>query len=122
MNESIVPDKTNTSEESSERPTVISVIAVIMFLNGIVTLASGVMYEAGPLVLASGAVAILLSLGLWKLWSWSWLGTILLQIVALGTALYYWYTLGSINFWAIGIAIIIIWYLLRSETRSVFFN
>ena len=122
MNESVLPEESANSEEGTQRPVVVMVIAVALFLNGIITLATGLMVEAGPFVLASGAVALLLSLGLWKLWSWAWFGTILLQIVALGVAIYYWYTLGSINFWSIGIAVIIILYLLRSEIRAAFFG
>jgi uncharacterized membrane protein len=122
MNESVLHEEIENNEENAQRPVVVSIIAVAMFLNGLVTVVTGLMFEAEPYVLASGAVALLLSLGLWKLWSWAWIGTILLQIVALGVAIYYWYTLGSINFWSIGIAIIIILYLLRSEIRAAFFG
>ena len=122
MNESVLQEEIDNNEESAQRPVVVSIIAVAMFLNGLITVVTGLMFEAEPYVLASGAVALLLSLGLWKLWSWAWIGTILLQIVALGAAIYYWYTLGSINFWSIGIAIIIILYLLRSEIRAAFFG
>ncbi len=122
MNESVWQEEIDNNGESAQRPVVVRIIAVAMFLNGLVTVVTGLMFEAEPYVLASGAVALLLSLGLWKLWSWAWIGTILLQIVALGTAIYYWYTLGSINFWSIGIAIIIILYLVRSEIRDAFFG
>ena len=122
MNESALQEESASNEESTQRPVVVSIIAVALLLNGIVTVVTGLMVEAGPFVLASGAAALLLSLGLWKIWSWAWFGTILLQIVALGVAFYYWYTLGSINFWSISIAIIIILYLLRSEIRDAFFG
>jgi len=128
MNERSLPEErvnnleSANSEAVTQRPVVVMVIVVALFLNGIITLATGLMVGAGPFVLVSGAVALLLSLGLWKLWSWAWFGTILLQIIALGFAFYYWYTLGSINFWSIGIAIIIILYLMRSEIRAVFFK
>jgi uncharacterized membrane protein (DUF2068 family) len=128
MNESILPEESANSEENAvseegtQRPVVVMVIAVALFLNGIITLVTGLMFAASPIVLVSGTVALILSLGLWKLWSWAWFGTILLQLIALGFAFYYWYTLGSINFWSIGIAIIIILYLLRSEIRAAFFG
>jgi hypothetical protein len=122
MNEGALQEEHASTEVINQRPVVVSIIAVVMLLNGTVTVVAGLMYEAGPLVLASGGVALLLSLGLWKLWSWAWIGTILLQIVALVSAIYYWVTLGSINFWSIGIAIIIVLYLLRSEIRAVFFG
>lgn len=122
MDESAIPEESANNEESNQRPIVVSIIAVAMVLNGIITLATGLMFEASPLVLASGAVALLLSLGLWKLWSWAWAGTILLQLMALGVAFYDWYMLGSINFWSIGIAILIIVYLLRAEIRASFFS
>lgn len=122
MNDSAVQEESINNEENNQRPIVVIIIAVALLLNGILTVVNGLMYQAGPFVLALGAVALLLSLGLWKLWSWAWAGTIVLQIIALGFAIYEWYTLGQINFWSIGIAIIIILYLLRGEIRSVFFN
>ena len=122
MNEGALQEGTVNKEEGNQRSVVVSIISVAMFLNGILTVANGLKYEAGPFVMASGIVALLLSLGLWKLWSWAWIGTILLQIVALGVSVYYWYTLGSINFWSMGIAVIIILYLLRSEIRADFFG
>jgi hypothetical protein len=120
MNEKVLPEQRLDNEEIDQRPVVVSVIAVALFLNGVITIVTGLMFTAGLLVLALGTAAVFLSVGLWRLWSWAWLGTILLQIIALGEAFYDWYTLGSINFWAIGIGIIIILYLLRAETRSVF--
>ena len=66
--------------------------------------------------------AILLSLGLWKLWSWAWTGTIVLQFIAAGFALYDWFTGVGIDFLAIAIAIFIVLYLLRSEVRAAFFT
>jgi len=122
MNESVLQEENANNKEIKERPVVVSIIAAALLLNGVITVATGLRYQAGPFALASGIVALLLSLGLWKLWSWAWIGTILLQVVALSAAVYYWYTLGSINFWSIGIAIIIILYLLRSEIRAVFFG
>lgn len=122
MSESALPEENAGNEETKQRPVVVSMIAVAMLLNGIITLVTGFMFEASPMVLALGAAALLLSLGLWKLWAWAWVGTILMQLIALGFALYEWYTLGSINFWSIGIAILIILYLLRAEIRAVFFN
>ena len=122
MDDSVGQEANIEAESNNQRPVVVSIIAAAMLLNGIITIANGLAFQAGPTVLASGVVALLLSLGLWKLWSWAWIGTILLQIVALGVAIYDWVTLGSINFWSIGIAILIILYLLRSEIRATFFN
>jgi hypothetical protein len=122
MNESVVPETSADNDNSNERAVVVSIIAVAMLLNGLVTVVTGFLVEAGLYVIASGAAALLLSLGLWKLWSWAWVGTILLQAIALGVAIYYWYTLGSINFWAIGIAILIILYLVQPAIRAAFFE
>ncbi len=122
MNEDSLLENRAEDEVQSQRPVVVSIIAVALFLNGMITIVTGLMFEAGLLVLALGAAALILSVGLWQLWSWAWFGTILLQIIALGEAFYDWYTLGSINFWAIGIGIIIILYLLRAEIRGVFFG
>ena len=122
MNEDGLLEEGTKNGETKQRPVVVSIIAVALFLNGVITIATGLMFDAGLLVSALGAAALLLSVGLWQLWSWAWLGTILLQIIALGEALYDWYALGSINFWAMGIGIIIILYLLRAEIRSVFFD
>jgi len=40
--------------------------------------------------------------GLWMLWSWAWVGTFLLQIVAVGFAVYDWFTGGPIDVLAMG--------------------
>jgi hypothetical protein len=45
-----------------------------------------------------------------------------MQLIALGATIYDWYALGSIDFWSIGIAILIILYLLRAEIRTVFWG
>lgn len=120
MNESTIPEERSENEKTGERPVVVSIIAVAMLLNGIITLVTGLMFAANPLTLALGAAAVLLSLGLWKLWSWAWAGTILMQLIALGVTFYDWYALGSIDFWSIGIAVLIILYLLRAEIRTEF--
>jgi len=39
------------------------------------TIINGLSFEAGPVVLVFGGVALLLSVGLWMLWSWAWVGT-----------------------------------------------
>ena len=106
----------------NKRPVVISVIAIIMLLNGILTLVNGYRFQAHPVVLALGVLALLLSVGLWMLWSWAWVGTLLLQFAAIGYALYDWFTGGPIDFLAMIIGAIVIIYLMREETRSAFFN
>jgi hypothetical protein len=105
-----------------KRPVVISIIAILMLLNGVLTLINGYRFQVHPLVMVLGVIALVLSVGLWMLWPWAWVGTLLLQIAAIGYALYDWFTGGPIDFLAMIIGVIVIIYLLREETRSVFFN
>ncbi len=106
----------------SQRPVVVSIIAVLLLINGILTLINGYRFQANFVVMVLGVVALVLSLGMWKLWPWAWAGTILLQVVAIGYALYDWFTGGPIDFLAMMLGAIVLIYLLRSETRQVFFQ
>lgn len=106
----------------SQRPVVVSIIAVLLLINGILTLINGYRFQANFVVMVLGVVALVLSLGMWKLWPWAWAGTILLQVVAIGYALYDWFTGGPIDFLAMMLGAIVLIYLLRSETRQVFFH
>lgn len=105
-----------------QRPIVVSIIAVLLFINGILTLLNGYRFEAHFMVLVFGAVALVLSVGMWMLWPWAWVGTVLLQLIAIGYAFYDWFTGGPIDFLAMILGVIVLLYLLRSETRQVFFN
>lgn len=122
MGENAFNEETMDEASATQRPVVVSILAVIMALNGILTLINGLSFQAGPLVIAMGAIAILLSLGLWQLWSWAWIGTIVLQFIAVGFALYDWITGVGIDFLAIAIGIFVVLYLLRSEVRAAFFK
>lgn len=122
MDENAINEQTIDAGKPTQRPLVVSILAVVMALNGILTIINGLGFQAGPLVIALGASAILLSLGLWKLWSWSWIGTIMLQFVAVGFALYDWITGIGIDFVAIAIGIFVVLYLLRTEVRAAFFS
>ncbi|MDX1415638.1 MAG: hypothetical protein R3293_15690 [Candidatus Promineifilaceae bacterium] len=113
MNEELI-------EKKAQRPVVITILAVVMFLNGILTIVNAISFEAQPIVYVMGGVALLLSVGLWMLWSWAWAGTILLQLVAVGFAIYDWFTGGPIDVLAMALGAIIIVYLLRAEVRAVF--
>lgn len=115
-------ESTIKKDGGKKRPVVVSILAVILFFNGILTIVSGFRFEAGPIVLALGIIALLLSIGLWMLWSWAWAGTVLLQIIAIGFAVYDWFTGGPIDVLGMGLAVVIIIYLLRSEIRAVFFS
>jgi uncharacterized membrane protein len=106
----------------SQRPVVVSIIAVLLLINGILTLINGYRFQVNFVVMVLGVVALVLSLGMWKLWPWAWVGTILLQVVAIGYALYDWFTGGPIDFLAMMLGAIVLIYLLRSETRQVFFQ
>ncbi len=110
------------TKEGKQRPVVVSILAVMLALNGILTIINGLSFAAGPVVLALGVLAILLSIGLWLLWSWAWLGTLLLQVIAVGFAIYDWFTGGPIDVIGMGLGVIIIIYLLRSEIRAIFFS
>ncbi|NCF65402.1 MAG: hypothetical protein GWP61_05475 [Chloroflexi bacterium] len=122
MGENAFNEETMDEASATQRPVVVSILAVVMALNGILTLINGLSFQAGPLVIAMGAIAILLSLGLWQLWSWAWIGTIVLQFIAVGFALYDWITGVGIDFLAIAIGIFVVLYLLRSEVRAAFFK
>lgn len=105
-----------------KRPVVVSIIAVLLLINGILTLVNGYRFDAHMVVMILGAVALVLSLGMWMLWPWAWVGTVLLQIIAIGYALYDWFTGGPIDFLAMILGVIVLIYLLRSETRRYFFQ
>lgn len=96
------------------------VIAVLLLLNGVLTIVNGLRFEANPIFLALGAFAIVLSVGLWLLWSWAWWGTILLQVAALGFAFYDWFTGGPIDFLAMFLGAGIILYMVQAGTRAAF--
>ena len=122
MDENALNEQSLDEKTATQRPVVVSILAVVMALNGVLTIINGLSFQAGPLVIALGAIAILLSLGLWKLWSWAWIGTIVLQFIAVGFAFYDWITGVGIDFLAIAIGVFIVFYLLRSEVRASFFN
>jgi uncharacterized membrane protein len=105
-----------------ERPIVVSIIAVLLFINGILTLVNGFRFDAHFVVWVFGAVALVLSVGMWMVQPWAWAGTILLQLIAIGYAFYDWFTGGPIDFLAMILGVIILLYLFRGETRQVFFN
>lgn len=105
-----------------QRPVVVSIIAVLLLINGILTLANGLRFDAPIVVMIFGAIALVLSVGMWMLWPWAWAGTILLQVIAIGYAFYDWFTGGPIDFLAMILGVIVLIYLLRSETRQVFFH
>lgn len=104
-----------------ERPIVISILAVIMVLVGIMDIILGFQFGADIWVIGYGVIAIVLSLGLWFLWPWAWVGLILMQIFAVSYAIYDWAANGEIDFLAIFFGIFIILYMLRKEIRVVFF-
>lgn len=105
-----------------QRPVLISIIAVLMLLNGLLTLINGYRFQTHIMVMLLGVAALALSLGLWKLWSWAWVGTVLMQVVAIGFALYDWFTGGPIDFLAMILGALVLLYLFRKETRDLFFN
>ena len=106
----------------NKRPVVVSIIAVLLLINGILTLINGYRFQVNIVIMVLGVVALVLSLGMWKLWPWAWAGTILLQVIAIGYALYDWFTGGPIDFLAMILGALVLIYLLRSETRQVFFQ
>lgn len=106
----------------NQRPVGIPIIAVLLLINGILTLVNRYRFQAHIVVIVLGVVALGLSLGVWKLWSWAWAGTILLQLIAIGYALYDWLTGGPIDFLAMILGAIVLFYLLRRETRQVFLH
>ncbi len=104
------------------RPIGVSIIAVLMLVNGVLTLINGVAFQAGPIVSVLGAAAILLGVGLWFLLSVAWIGTILLQVATLGFALYDWLIVQGPEIDVIGIAlaILIIFYMFSKEVLIAF--
>ena len=106
----------------NQRPVPIIIIAALLLINGLLTLATGLRFDAHPIVLILGATALLLSVGMWQMWSWAWIGTVLLQLAAIGYALYDWVTGGPIDFLAMMLAALVLYYLLRADTRALFFG
>jgi membrane-bound ClpP family serine protease len=106
----------------NQRPIAIIIIAALLLINGILTLVTGLRFDAHPIVLVLGAAALLLSLGMWQMWSWAWIGTVLLQLTAIGYALYDWFTGGPIDFLAMMMGVLVLYYLLRADTRALFFG
>ncbi len=104
------------------RPIGISIIAVLMLVNGILTLINGVAFQAGTIVSVLGAAAILLGVGLWFLLQIAWIGTILLQVATLGYALYDWLIVQGPEIDVIGIAlaVLIIFYMFSKEVLIAF--
>lgn len=105
-----------------QRPIPVVIIAALLLFNGILTLVSGLRFNAHPVVLIFGLAALLLSVGMWQMWSWAWIGTVLLQAAAVGYALYDWFTGGPIDFLAMMLAALVLYYLLRADTRALFFG
>ncbi len=103
-----------------KRPILVTIISALLLLNGILTIVNTLRFDANPTFLGLGAFAVILSLGLWQLWSWAWWGTILLQLVALGFAFYDWFTGGPIDYLAIFIGVGVILYMLQAGTRAAF--
>jgi hypothetical protein len=106
----------------NKRPGVVSSIALLLLINGILTLINGYRFDANITVMLLGAAALLLSAGMWMLWPWALIGTIILQLIAISYALYDWFTCGPIDFLAMLLGVIIQVYLLGSETCQTFFN
>ncbi len=108
----------------NQRPVVVSIIAALLLLNGFLDIIYGYLFQAPGYVyvMLLGAVAIVLSAGMWQLWSWAWVGTVLLQIGAIGYALYDWFAGGPIDFLAMIIGAIVLIYLFQAKTRSAFFD
>jgi hypothetical protein len=96
-------DTVNKEAVEKKRPVVIIILAIVLLLNGIMTIIEGLNFAANPIVLGLGGVALLLSLGLWMLWAWAWVGTMLLQIGAIGFAFYDWFTGGPIDVLGMGL-------------------
>jgi uncharacterized membrane protein (DUF2068 family) len=104
-----------------ERPIGVMIIAVLLLFNGALTLWGAWSFQASATVYALGIIAILLAIGMWRLMSWAWYATLLLQIITLGYALYDWFLAnGPIDVFGIAIALIVIVYLLSSGVQEAF--
>jgi hypothetical protein len=85
-------------------------------------LIGGVFFIFAMISLALGLMSFILSMGLFQLNKWAWIGTFIVQIVALimeSTKLF-----GSggvaVNFLTVGFAIVILYYLMRPEVKQAF--
>ncbi len=109
--------------ETKQRPVGISIIAVLMFINGLGTILGGFLVKADWFVYLLGALALFLAIGLWFLMRWAWWGTLLLQVVSIGSVLYDWFTAAdSIYYFPLIMGFVIILYLMQSDIRAAFLS
>ncbi len=109
------------------RPTGITIIAVLMFVGGALSVIGGIVMLAfapfwGIITLATGAVLIAVAVGAWQLKAWAWMAALgiqgwsaLLNIINLfrGASLF-------TTIFSLAINAIVIYYLLRPEIRAAF--
>jgi hypothetical protein len=80
----------------------------------------GVTAALGSLILLLGVLSIVLSIGMFQVKGWAWLGTLIVQGLNILFAVVFALTGGGINFVGLILAGIIVYYLLRPEVKSVF--
>jgi uncharacterized membrane protein (DUF2068 family) len=123
-----------------ERPTGVTVIAVLQAIGGILSLfgglallglgglgavageagAGGLAAALGGLTLILGLASLVLAYGMWNLLEWAWLGTLVVQGLSIVLGLFSLVTGGSPNYIGIIINIAIIVYLMQPQIKGVF--
>lgn len=94
-----------------ERPIGVMILAVLIAVNGLLTIVGS--WLIGDMIgLGIGVLALVLSVGLWFLQGWAWVGALLLQLYSIGDMLYVWFTGGPVDYPTLITGGIIIVYLL----------
>lgn len=108
------------------RPTGVTVIAVLQFIGGVLGIiggiaALGVSPFLGIVSLILGVAAIALGVGMWQLKPWAWMGTLVVQ--GIGVLQNIWIMIDQgfgAGIISLVINVIIIAYLLRPEIKAAF--
>ena len=104
----------------TDRPTGVTIIAMFMFLNIIITPLYILLFIYEPILvkitlsLVSAIIYLLLGYGLWKMRRWAWTGTIVSALIGLLLALI------TINLIAFIINVIVLGYMLQGRVRLAF--
>jgi hypothetical protein len=112
------------------RPTGVSVVAVLLWLTGVVNVINGVSSMSlsglwGTIQLIIGLAAIAFGVGLWQMQEWAWAGTLVLMGLNAISLIAFWIQYGrrvrvSGVILPLVVNIIVIIYLLQPDVRAAF--
>jgi hypothetical protein len=114
-----------------QRPTGVSIIAILLWLTGVLNVISGfgvmddISTVAGLIQIVIGAAAIVFGIGCWQLRRWAWLGTIVLMGLNALSIIVIWIQYGdqivvSRIIWPLIINGVVIVYLLQPDVKAAF--